>query len=112
MIVTQDISGSLTPYAHETLTFGATPGGLTPSKLKPSSTQLQRDFGPARLVLMTLEGAAVRVTIDGTVPVATLTGHLFPIASSVTLANYQEMVNFLAVCETGVGTTAQITYYY
>ncbi len=110
MDIIQEISGFFTPYAFETITVDGTVKQLTATKLKPYSTQAQRDMGHARLVLITVETHDVRYTLDGTDPVSGTTGHIIPAGGALSFANFQALLNYKFTREGGSSATFQVTY--
>ena len=111
MNITQEISGFFTAYDHQVLTVSTSPVGFDAAKLRPQTDANQRDQGPARLLLVTVDSVnSLRYTIDGTTPVAGTTGHVLNNGDAITLANFQAMLTFRAVREGGADSKLQITY--
>ena len=116
MQVEQSVAGHLEAFDYDDLTINNTASGLTAAKLNPTSTQVGRDFGKCRMVIIEVEGADVRYTVHtGGTPVGTNqgspTGHLLPNGSILTLANLMQLKNFSVVRETASNATLRVTYY-
>ncbi len=111
MEYTQAVSGFLTPYAHEKITVDATSGGVTftAATLLSTGSLAAHDQGSARHVLITIETAPMRWTIDGTAPTAT-TGHLANAGSVIELANIAAMKAFRAFRTTSTSAEIHVTY--
>lgn len=111
MNAVQHIGGFLTPYTYENITVSTTPIGFTTTKIKPVSSVKERDLGHARSILVTVEEADVRYTVDGTTPAAgSSTGHLAVSGSVLSFSNYQAMLNFRAVRSSGTDAKLKVTY--
>jgi hypothetical protein len=111
MNVTQEIGGFITPYDHEVITVSTTPIGFTLAKLVPQGDANQRDQGPARVLLVTMDSAnSLRYTTDGSTPVATSHGHVLLTGQALTLGNFQAMKSFRAVREGGADSKLQVTF--
>lgn len=110
MNAVQQVGGFLTPYAFETITVSTVPIGFTASKIAPTASQLQRDLGKARAILVSVEAQTIRYTFDGTTPVAATTGHQAFDKDGLTFNNLQSMLNFRAVRDAGVDAKLQVTY--
>lgn len=116
MEILQSVSGYLNAYDYEDITIDNTAGGkgFTVAKIKPTTTQIQRDLGKARVIIATLEGAQARYEfVDPTVsqPVATGPGHLANPGDTFTFVNLTMMLNFRIIRETGVNATLRVTYF-
>lgn len=109
MQVTQQVGGSLTPYAYENITVN-TSIGFTSTLVRPVSTVAEKDLGAARLIVAQVEGAEIRYRYDGGTPVATSSGHLAAVGTILTFINLQAMLNFRAVKEGGSNATLRVTY--
>lgn len=106
----QNISGYLTAYAHEVITVSSTPALLSPTKLVPNATQLDRDQRGARLILLSVVGANVRYWVDGGVPDAS-TGHLLVNGSMITLAGDQALKQLTMIRTASTDADVAITYF-
>lgn len=113
MDIVQSVSGGYTPYAYEDITIDATAGGvgLTASNIKPTASALNRDLGKARLVLLTVDGADVRFTLDGTAPVGTTgPGHLMHDGDGISIMSYKIMTDIRFIRDGATSAKARVTY--
>lgn len=114
MQIEQSVAGHLEAYDYDDIVVDNTVGGvgLTATKLKPTSTQVARDLGRARMVVIQVENADARYTVHtGGAPVAGGPGHLLPNGSILTLANQNILSNFRIIRETVTNATIRVTYY-
>ncbi len=84
---------------HETVTVAGTAIGITTT---PSDGMVPH------AALITVEGAQISVTVDGTPPTATV-GHQFDPGDVITLTSRNEVINFLAIRTGGVSATLKVT---
>ena len=89
------IQGAL---SHETVTVAGTAIGITSSASEGVLPHA---------ALITVEGAQISVTVDGTTPTATV-GHLVEAGDEITLTDRGEVMNFLAI-RTGGTATLKVT---
>ena len=89
--------------ARERLTVAATVKTLTGSVYAPAS-------GPCTVALITVETAAIRVTLDGTDPVAGTTGHLVQAGQVIELNGHDEIRCFKAIREASTSAAIECTY--
>jgi hypothetical protein len=104
------VSGFLTPFGYEALTVGTTAVGLTASKYRITGTELARDQGNARVVMIQIEGR-VRYRIDGGAATGT-DGHILNDGDILTLGSYQQFKNLsmIRVSTEVSDATARVTY--
>jgi hypothetical protein len=95
------------PLDRERITIDDTSGGKS-----LTSTKLNGNLVYARVQVLT---AAIRVTLDGTAPVATTTGELWNPAAATFDAIHelwgQAMATFKAIRDTGSSGAIEVTYY-
>lgn len=91
---------------YDDITIDATAGGvpLTAAKLNPATGTR------CRAVFFSVDGAAVRFTMDGTAPTSSV-GHLLADGGSLMLHGQTALKNFRAIRSAGVSATARVTYY-
>lgn len=99
------ISG-LQPFAYESLTVTNAVKTLTQATAFPANEP------PARAALITFEAQPIRVTLDGTTPVAsTGPGHQFNDKDAYVARQRQEIVKFKAIRDGATDGTLRVTYF-
>jgi hypothetical protein len=106
------IDGSRVAYAQDNIAVDSTAGGLglTAANLNPTGSGLARDLGKCREAIITVIGYAVRVTLDGTAPVAATTGIYLAAGDVLVLRGYANLLAFRAIRDTGSSASISVTY--
>ena len=99
------------PFAREAITVDHTVKSLTAATYNCSAEVDTTKMGKAKVALLTTETADIRVTFDGTDPVATTTGHLLTPGSSLTVENYETITKIKATREGSTNGSIQVTYW-
>ena len=98
---------------YESLTT-ATAVGPTSSKILPTTGNFTGQR--ARSILISVETADIRFTIDGTTPTTTATyavGHLLPVGASYEINGEQNVANFKCINAVGSsGAVVKCTYFF
>ncbi len=99
----QHVIGKLIPFDHKSITIDATSGGvgLTSAKLNANPKPKQ--------VIITVETARFRYTIDGTAPTASI-GHLISPNASLVLEGFSQLNNFRGFRTTSTSAKIHVTY--
>lgn len=103
--------------ARETLTVSTAVKTLTAatygdqSATASTGNQVTSNRRHAIAATITCETQAIRVTTDGTTPVAATTGIKMNVGDTMVLDSYQELVNFKAVRDGASDGTIQVNYY-
>lgn len=104
-------------FTRETLTVSVAVKTLTQTvyddTTHPGSqpAQIGTNRQRARAATITVEAQAIRVTRDGTTPVAATTGTKLNPGDTLVLESYQELALFKAVRDGGTDGTIQVDYY-
>jgi len=89
---------------YEEITVSTTAIGIT-------DTLLRKGANSAEVAFMTLEGANIRFTVDGTTPTTTK-GHQLVNGQNLTLSNSSDIGNFRAIRDNAVDATLRVTLRY
>lgn len=103
-ITDESPAGAYETIAVSTAVVAPTAGNIT-------SNQAGGFYKRAVKIFMTVETNSIRVTWDGTTPVAATTGHLLTAGSSLTVIGEQN-VSRLKMIRSTADATVQVTYYY
>src|SRR5438128_1247430 len=104
-------------FTRETLTVSTAVKTLTASVYNDTSNtdrqpnQQGSNRRPARAAVIVCETNAIRVTKDGTTPVAATTGTKLNPGDTYALETYEEIVKFQAVRDGASDGTVQVDYY-
>lgn len=92
-------------FASEILTIGATPISYTPGliPIEPGGPDVHK-------AVFVVEGAPIRVTLDGTTPTSSV-GHLFNPGDVVTIDGEKDVKSFKAIRTTSTSASAYVTYF-
>jgi hypothetical protein len=95
---------------RETVTVDNSVLSLTASSYKPTSGLFAAREAVGALI--SVEAASIRMTLDGTDPVAATTGHLLETGTIVTLTGFNTLRQAKFTREAGASGTLQVTYYF
>jgi hypothetical protein len=98
---------ALAIISSEVLTVDATSGGVQFAFLTGATGSQRSNFRMAHVVIDTAE---VRVTEDGTAPVATTTGKLVAVKGSFEIWGWDQLENLKFIREGSVSALAQVTF--
>lgn len=99
----QHIIGKLIPYTFDQITIDNTSGGKS-----ITSANINASPKPKK-VIITIETAQIRYTIDGTAPTSSV-GHLCNPFDVIVLEGYSQIQNFKAIRAGGTSATISISY--
>jgi hypothetical protein len=95
----------------ENLTVSNSVAVLTPAKYKIQSSTVPPANKLAQYALITVGGQALRLTMEGTAPVATTTGALLPANSNWLIGGYQNIAAAKMIRESGVDAPISVSYF-
>lgn len=94
-------------FASETLTVAGTAVGFSTNLVPTVSDQGGPDV---RKAVFVVEGAPIRVTVDGTTPTSSV-GMLFQVGDVVTIEGEANIKRFKAIRATSTSASAYVTYF-
>lgn len=118
-MATTFVNGPEIAYNHEKITDTSSAVGATATLIEPMVTaQGTERFAPSRpatAIMVSVETAAIRYTVDGTTPTVTAgtgLGHLGEVGDVITISGFQNIKNFRAINAVAAsGATLRITFF-